>query len=337
MGVPDLLSEAYAAIHRGDRKLARRNAQKAISIDPECVYGWLILAGLSSPKASLTYARKAQAISPDNPAVVKALQWAQQRFQDEPKPASQDITRKIRTAPMARVFILEPPIRVETHLPVWIWTFVILLVLSLVFLGLDVLPFRLAAAVERAGPINQHVLPKPSLTPTATQTPTITPTPTPTNTSTPTPTATSTVTPTKTPTRTLQPTATPAPTRSGNTGDIDGRWIAIDLSEQRLYAYQDDDLVRSFLVSTGTWQYPTPVGRFAVWIKLRYTDMAGPGYYLPDVPYTMYFYRDYGIHGTYWHDNFGTPMSHGCVNMITEEAGWLFNWSFVGIPVVVQD
>ncbi|MFN2303441.1 MAG: L,D-transpeptidase, partial [Anaerolineales bacterium] len=119
--------------------------------------------------------------------------------------------------------------------------------------------------------------------------------------------------------------------------DQDERWIDIDLSEQRLFAYQGQTIVRSFLVSTGTWQHPTPIGRFAVWIKLRYTDMSGPGYYLPDVPYTMYFYQDYGIHGTYWHSNFGTPMSHGCVNMVTEEAGWLFNWSPLGIVVVVHE
>jgi lipoprotein-anchoring transpeptidase ErfK/SrfK len=65
--------------------------------------------------------------------------------------------------------------------------------------------------------------------------------------------------------------------------------------------------------------------------------MSGPGYFLPDVPYTMYFYQDYGIHGTYWHHNFGTPMSHGCVNMVTEEARWLFNWSFVGILVNIHE
>jgi lipoprotein-anchoring transpeptidase ErfK/SrfK len=115
------------------------------------------------------------------------------------------------------------------------------------------------------------------------------------------------------------------------------RWIDIDLSEQRLYAYEGDTIVRTFLVSTGLPNTPTPVGRFAVWIKLRYDDMSGPGYYLPNVPYTMYFYKDYGIHGTYWHSNFGTPMSHGCVNMITEEAGWLFNWSHVGIVVNVHE
>lgn len=65
--------------------------------------------------------------------------------------------------------------------------------------------------------------------------------------------------------------------------------------------------------------------------------MTGPDYYLPDVPYTMYFYKGYGIHGTYWHDNFGTPMSHGCVNMRTSEAAWLFDFASVGTLVNVHD
>jgi lipoprotein-anchoring transpeptidase ErfK/SrfK len=64
--------------------------------------------------------------------------------------------------------------------------------------------------------------------------------------------------------------------------------------------------------------------------------MSGPGYYLPDVPYVMYFYKDYGLHGTYWHHNFGTPMSHGCVNFPTVDAGWIFENSRVGTIVNVH-
>ena len=81
---------------------------------------------------------------------------------------------------------------------------------------------------------------------------------------------------------------------------------------------------------------PTVTGTYYVYIKLLYDDMTGPGYYLPDVPYVMYFYSGYGIHGTYWHSNFGYPMSHGCVNMETSQAGWLYNWAFVGIPINVH-
>jgi lipoprotein-anchoring transpeptidase ErfK/SrfK len=113
-------------------------------------------------------------------------------------------------------------------------------------------------------------------------------------------------------------------------------WLDVDLSQQRMYAYEGDALVNSFIVSTGTWQTPTVVGNFKVWVKLRSSDMSGPGYYLPDVPFVMYFYKDYGIHGTYWHNNFGTPMSHGCVNLSIPDAEWVYNFSSVGTVVNVH-
>lgn len=103
-----------------------------------------------------------------------------------------------------------------------------------------------------------------------------------------------------------------------------------------LYAYDGDTLVASFLVSTGVAAHPTVTGTYAVYVKYRYTDMNGPGYSLPDVPFTMYFYSGYGIHGTYWHHNFGTPMSHGCVNMETGDAEWVYNFSKVGTKVVIH-
>lgn len=115
--------------------------------------------------------------------------------------------------------------------------------------------------------------------------------------------------------------------------------IYIDLSAQRLYAYQGERLVYDFLVSTGKWS-ATPTGIFSIWTKLRYTRMVGGDksigtyYNLPNVPYTMFFYnnsiakaRGYGIHGAYWHNNFGRPMSHGCINMKIEEAEQLFYWA----------
>jgi LysM repeat protein len=114
------------------------------------------------------------------------------------------------------------------------------------------------------------------------------------------------------------------------------RWIDVNLSTQTLTAYEGSNPVYRAVVSTGLPGTPTPVGTFRVWIKLRYDDMSGPGYYLPNVPYVMYFYRDYGLHGTYWHSNFGTPMSHGCVNLSTPEAGWLYNWASVGTRVVTH-
>jgi lipoprotein-anchoring transpeptidase ErfK/SrfK len=114
------------------------------------------------------------------------------------------------------------------------------------------------------------------------------------------------------------------------------RWIDVNLSEQRVYAYEGDIVVNSFIVSTGTARTPTVTGKYKIWIKLKSTTMSGPGYYLTNVPYTMYFYKGYGLHGTYWHNNFGTPMSHGCVNLSIPDAQWLYNWAFEGTTVNVH-
>src|SRR3989338_274518 len=122
----------------------------------------------------------------------------------------------------------------------------------------------------------------------------------------------------------------------------DNKWIEIDLSEQRLYMKEKDRTVGSFLVSTGKWA-PTPTGQGRIWTKLRYARMTGGSkalgtfYDLPNVPYTMYYDRGYGIHGAYWHNNFGQPMSHGCTNMRPEEAKIVFDWASVGTRVIVRD
>ncbi|MFW5713284.1 MAG: L,D-transpeptidase family protein [Brevefilum sp.] len=325
--------QAKAALRRGDRSQARQIAQRIINQDPQNVDAWLILGGLAAPQNSIGYLERALELKPEDPRVKKAYQWARHRLDQLADRERGGTTQKTLVSVPTQATEepdIHAPVVVETHRPVWVWTFVGLLVLTLLFFGLDFIPPQLVGAIEKAGPISQAENLKPSLTPT----PTHTPTPTLTPTLTPTPTATQTPTPTQTPTD--LPTATPIPTEEPDEA-LSGRWIEIDLSEQRLYAIEDGELVRSFVVSTGTASTPTVVGRFAVWIKLRYDDMSGPGYYLPDVPYAMYFYKGYGIHGTYWHDNFGTPMSHGCVNMVTEEAGWLFNWSYVGIPVIVYE
>jgi lipoprotein-anchoring transpeptidase ErfK/SrfK len=138
-----------------------------------------------------------------------------------------------------------------------------------------------------------------------------------------------------TPTSAYIPPADPQKPSSVNVGN-GVRWIDVDLTHQRVYAYEGDVIVNSFTVSTGTWATPTVTGQYKVYVKYRSAKMSGPGYYLPNVPYIMYFYKGYGLHGTYWHNNFGTPMSHGCVNLRTEDAEWLFNWASVGTLVNVR-
>jgi len=128
-------------------------------------------------------------------------------------------------------------------------------------------------------------------------------------------------------------------------GDSTGeKVIYVDLSNQRLYAYEGDKLIYDFLVSTGKWGR-TPTGTFNIANKFRFIKMSGGSaalhtyYYLPNVPYTMFFgnsqipaSRGFSLHGTYWHNNFGHPMSHGCVNMKISEAGILYNWADPKLP-----
>ena len=166
------------------------------------------------------------------------------------------------------------------------------------------------------------------------------------------PTNTPTILPTITLTFTPQPTSTiisPTPQEDSNPntlpiqfGEIvadtleDGRWVEVDLANQMVRAYEYDQVKKEFLASTGTAAHPTVKGNYHIYVKNRYADMRGPGYYLPNVPYTMYFYQSYGLHGTYWHHNFGTPMSHGCVNLQTDDAAWLYQWASVGTLVHVH-
>jgi len=111
------------------------------------------------------------------------------------------------------------------------------------------------------------------------------------------------------------------------------KWIDVNLTTQRLVAYEGDRAVYSAIVSTGTAEHPTVTGRYRIQRKYRYDDMSYPGYYhLPDVPHVIYFYSGYAIHGAYWHNNFGTPMSFGCVNLSLADAQWLFDWTAPALP-----
>jgi lipoprotein-anchoring transpeptidase ErfK/SrfK len=110
------------------------------------------------------------------------------------------------------------------------------------------------------------------------------------------------------------------------------KWIEVNVTTQQLTAWEGDKPVMSYIVSTGLPDTPTVLGEFNIYQKLTATLMTGPNYYLPDVPYTMYFYAGYALHGTYWHSNFGQPMSHGCVNLETENARKLFEWADPPLP-----
>lgn len=116
---------------------------------------------------------------------------------------------------------------------------------------------------------------------------------------------------------------------------LKGKEIIVVIHTQRTYAFEDGVLLATFIVSTGVVEHPTKTGRFRIMVKLDFDDMTDNlTYYLPRVPWVMYFGNDdvswhegYSLHGTYWHHNFGVPMSHGCVNLSIPDAEWLYNWS----------
>lgn len=121
------------------------------------------------------------------------------------------------------------------------------------------------------------------------------------------------------------------------------KYIEVSIGEQRLWAYENGEVVKTFLVSTGVDKYPTPIGLFAVRdhivsqrMKFEYGYDHPDNYDLPDVPNVMHFSGGYALHGAYWHNNFGRKMSHGCINISLPNAFWLFHWADNGNPVVVK-
>jgi lipoprotein-anchoring transpeptidase ErfK/SrfK len=122
-----------------------------------------------------------------------------------------------------------------------------------------------------------------------------------------------------------------APARPEGIGPTD-QWIDVNLYEQTLAAYEGDRMVYATLVSSGLPYWATEEGLFRIWLKVRAYAMSGrsgyPDYYfLEDVPWTMYFNRDFALHAAYWHDGFGFQHSHGCVNLSPQDARWLFEWT----------
>lgn len=133
----------------------------------------------------------------------------------------------------------------------------------------------------------------------------------------------------------------------GDTTSIYNKRIEVNLTTQTLTAFENDQNIGSFLISSGKWDR-TPVGTYKIWAKIKSQKMSGGSkelgtyYYLPNVPYIMFFYNDkvakktgYSLHGTYWHNNFGVPMSHGCINMKTSEAKIMFDWADENTPIVI--
>jgi len=124
------------------------------------------------------------------------------------------------------------------------------------------------------------------------------------------------------------------------------RWIDIDLAHQVLVAYEGTRPRYVTLVSTGRSRAPhpeldyrTPKGLYRIRSKDLTSTMdddapGAPPYSLEDVPYVMYFKGAYAFHSTFWHDRFGRPRSHGCINLAPYDAKWLYNWAGPDLPEI---
>jgi len=122
------------------------------------------------------------------------------------------------------------------------------------------------------------------------------------------------------------------------------RWIEVNLFEQTLAVYDNNQLIFATLIASGLEPFWTRPGLFQIFEKLESTPMRGAfevdrsdAYYLEDVPWTMYFDQRRALHGAYWRANLGFPQSHGCINLSIGDAQWIFNWAELGDWVYVWD
>lgn len=127
-------------------------------------------------------------------------------------------------------------------------------------------------------------------------------------------------------------------------GVTNERWIEVNLYEQTVAVYDQATLVFATLIASGIEPFWTQPGLFQIYEKYETTLMRGSfeadrsdAYYLEDVPWTMYYDKARALHGAYWHNAFGAPRSHGCVNMSVGDARWLYDWAEVGDWVYVWD
>ncbi|MCP4422139.1 MAG: L,D-transpeptidase [Chloroflexi bacterium] len=345
--IDSLLKQAKTAVQQGQRQQARRLLQQAVRQDPQDFRGWLWLATVAqSPQASLEYINRAEMLAPNNDTVSKARRWAEKRLaqvnlaaaESTPiSPAESHNWPKIIRWAVLTLFVLLAGVGT-----VYAWQY-----------------FRPDEAVVETAVLNSSLTPAKQTDslaevalvpdkPTATQTPQPhSPAKAIASTGADQPRPTWTVTPTPSPTPTPTPTTVPTfiSPNNQNAGRPFGvaaneRWVNVNLTSQTLTAYEGDTAVFSTLISSGTWDHPTVTGQFRIWLEFESQTMDGSllgyDYYLENVPYVMYFFEDYALHGTFWHNNFGSPMSHGCVNMQTDDAGWLYNFVTVGTMVNVH-
>ncbi|MCA9936174.1 MAG: L,D-transpeptidase family protein [Ardenticatenaceae bacterium] len=364
-----LIQAAQAAIKQGQKSQARRLLQQVLQQDPQNYVGWLLLASVTpNPHTTLEYILRAEKLNPTSATVQKAKQWAQAQLPPEADDGAETAVTPFWQRPALRWGALAAAVLlILALLSLSLWnqftpqedaiaasvaadTVIVttgtpapaesgelqVIAASVSGTGEEINSEEPVSSAETAvihaasaTPVPPAIHPKRINAQASAPRPTWTLTPVP--------------TPTPLPTNTPMPTFT-APQNSGNGRPFgvgpNERWVDVNLTTQTLVAYEGDTVALSTAISSGTWQHPTVTGQFRIYIAFTSQTMDGRrlgyDYYLENVPYVMYFYEDYALHGTFWHNNFGTPMSHGCVNMRTSDAEWLYNWVSIGTLVNVH-
>jgi len=358
------INKAQAALRSGDKRAARAWAERAATLAPELEEPWLLLAAVSpEPRKAIEHLQRALRINPASQraragmqAMRKKLQASQAGTQPVQVPLSETQPVRIkhnvkRPVPAAR------PAR-KSRRGLWVMSLLVIAVLmvsGLAYASPALAAFgngfsQPAAQATEGNSWGEVQLVKPTYTATITPspTPTFTPSPTPTFTATPMP---PTFTPvpvyTSTPVESavdIVPTSVPAtqtPTQPAYSGY---KYILVDISEQHLYAYENDVLVYSFVASTGM-NNATRAGMFSILNKI---DNAYGSTWDIWMPNWMGIYwagsLQNGIHALpimsngvrLWAGYLGTPISYGCVVLGVNEAQLLYDWAEIGTPVEIR-
>jgi lipoprotein-anchoring transpeptidase ErfK/SrfK len=363
------VQQAAEALERGDKRLARYWAQVALSDAPQSEEPWLILAAVSQPQASVEYLKQALLLNPRSERAIRGLRWAQDRLAKQPPeprlqpkaalslsvtqptPTLRQALSGSHTAPVPlRGGNLQPIVKVlpprkpsAQRMPV----LVAILVLICAALTWALWPGNASAALAMFhsesgvsvtdGPswsLAEIVKPTYTATSTATTVPTATPTPTPT------------LLPTEIFTPTALPTDSPAsvPLAEAPSAPSSGKYVLVSISEQHLYAYQDNILVYSVIASTGM-NHSTRAGVFHVLDKIPNAYGATWNIWMPN--WLGIYYSgslENGIHALpilsngarLWSGYLGTPISFGCVVLDVADAQWLYDWAEVGTTVEIR-
>ncbi|PWH17864.1 MAG: hypothetical protein DDG60_01365 [Anaerolineae bacterium] len=327
------IHQAAQALKRGDKRAVRYWAEQALADNPSQEEAWLLLAAVSTPRASLEYLQRALQINPQSERAKQGLDWARKRL-EQPLPVnkSQTCSLSVDESP-----VKPAPTRTRT------FSFGV----SLLVLG--VIVFLIFGKVTPARGFFYRLRYPPQPTPQSITVRSIDTVPSTEPVSAPPATRMADVSApfSAQPTATLWPTPLPTDTpdpQQPAPNFASGKQIVVDISEQRMYVYENGTLIYNFVVSTGM-NGGTRVGTFSVLEKIPNAYGSTWNIWMPNW-LGIYWsgHLQNGIHALpilpngqrLWAGYLGTPVSYGCVVLGTYESELLYNWAEVGTPVIIQ-